>query len=56
MNYKAAVISSAWIATGAVSSVFVWFFADQIGNGLPLLLLVLAAIALTVVVSKFDAE
>ncbi len=55
MDYRAAIISSCWLAVAIISSVYMWIFADKIGDVLfgvflPVGLLVLAAIIVTVVV------
>ena len=55
MDYRVAIISSCWLAVAVISSVYMWVFADKIGDVLfgvflPVGLLVLAAIIVTVLV------
>ncbi len=55
MDYRAAVISSTWIAIALISVVYMWVFADKIGDVLfgvflPIGLLVLVALVVTVIV------
>ena len=57
MQYKTAVATSCWIAIAVIASVYMWLFADKIGDllfgvFLPVGLLVLAAIVVTVIVSN----
>jgi hypothetical protein len=62
MDYRAAIISSCWLAVAVMSSVYMWLFADKVGDVLfgvflPVGLLVFAAIIVTVVViSKSEPE
>jgi len=56
MDYRAAIISSCWLAVAIISSVYMWIFADKIGDilfgvFLPVGLLVLVALIVTSVVS-----
>ena len=56
MDYRAAIISSCWLAVAVISSVYMWIFADKIGDilfgvFLPVGLLVLVALIVTFVVS-----
>ncbi len=53
MDYRAAIISSCWLAVAVISSVYMWLFADKVGDilfgvFLPVGLLVFAAIIVTV--------
>jgi hypothetical protein len=32
MDYRAAIISSCWLAVAVISSVYMWLFADKIGD------------------------
>jgi hypothetical protein len=55
MDYRAAIISSVWIAIAVISVVYMWVFADKVGDilfgvFLPIGLLVLVALIVTVVV------
>ncbi len=57
MDYRAAIISSMWIAIALIAVVYMWVFADKIGDVLfgvflPIGLLVLVAIVVTVAVAK----
>jgi hypothetical protein len=59
MENRAAVILSSWIAIAVIASVYMYVFADKIGDVLfgvflPVGLLVLAATIVTVVVSNSD--
>ena len=62
MDSRAAIISSCWLAVAVISSVYMWLFADKIGDVLfgvflPVGLLVFAAIIVTVlIVSKPEPE
>ena len=61
LEYKAAVVASCWIAIAVIASVYMWLFADKIGDllfgvFLPVGLLVLAAIVVTVIVSNSGIE
>jgi len=56
MDYRAAIISSCWLAVAIISSVYMWIFAEKIGDVLfgvflPVGLLVLVALIVTFVVS-----
>jgi len=56
MDYRAAIISSCWLAVAIISSVYMWIFAEKIGDilfgvFLPVGLLVLVALIVTFVVS-----
>ncbi len=55
MDYRAAIISSMWIAIALISVVYMWVFADKVGDVLfgvflPVGLLVLVAVIVTVIV------
>ncbi len=61
MDYRAAIISSVWIAIAVISAVYMWVFADKIsdilfGVFLPVGLLVLAAIVVTVIVAGSESK
>ncbi len=61
MDYRAAIISSVWIAIAIISAVYMWVFADKIGDVLfgvflPVGLLVLAAIIVTIIVSNSESK
>ncbi len=61
MEYRAAIISSVWIAIAIISAVYMWVFADKIGDilfgvFLPVGLLVLAAIVVTVIVAGSESK
>jgi hypothetical protein len=61
MDYRAAIISSCWLAVAVISSVYMWIFADKIGDilfgvFLPVGLLVLVALIVTVVVSGSSSK
>ncbi len=61
MDYRAAIVSSVWIAIAIISAVYMWVFADKIGDVLfgvflPVGLLVLAAIIVTVIVSNSESK
>ncbi len=60
MDYRAAIASSCWLAVAIISSVYMWVFADKIGDILaiilPVGLLVLVALIVTVAVSKSEPE
>lgn len=54
MDCRAAIISSCWLAVAIISSVYMWIFADKIGDVLfgvflPVGMLVVVAIIVTVV-------
>ena len=56
MDYRAAIISSMWIAIALIAVVYMWVFADKIGDVLfgvflPIGLLVLVAIIVTLIVT-----
>jgi hypothetical protein len=56
VDYRAAIISSCWLAVAIISSVYMWLFAEKIGDilfgvFLPVGLLVLVALIVTLVVS-----
>ncbi len=55
MDYRAAIVASCWLAVVVISSVYMWLFADKIGDVLfgiflPVGLLVFVALVVTVVV------
>ena len=57
MDYRAAIISSTWIAIALISVAYMWIFADKIGDVLfgvflPIGLLVLVALVVTVIVAN----
>ena len=57
MDYRAAIISSVWLAVAIISVVYMWLFADKIGDVLfgvflPVGLLVLIAVFVTIFVSS----
>ncbi len=61
MDYRAAIISSVWIAVAVISVAYMWIFADKIGDilfgvFLPVGLLVLVAIVVTFVVINSSSE
>jgi len=61
MDYRAAVISSVWIAVTIIAAVYMWVFADKIGDVLfgvflPVGLLVIVAVIVTIVVSNSKPE
>jgi len=61
MDYRAAIVSSCWLAVAIISSVYMWVFADKIADAfgiiIPVGLLVLVAFIVTViVVSKVEPE
>ncbi len=60
MDYRAAIASSCWLAVAIISSVYMWVFADKIGDALgiilPVGLLVLVALIVTIAVSKSEPE
>ena len=56
MDYRAAIISSCWLAVAIISSVYMWIFAEKVGDilfgvFLPVGVLVLVALIVTFVVS-----
>jgi tellurite resistance protein TehA-like permease len=55
MDYRAVNISNVWLSIAIISAVYMWLFADKIGDilfgvFLPVGLLVLVAFILTIVV------
>jgi len=62
MDYRASIVASCWLAVAVISSVYMWLFADKVGNiffgiFLPVGLLVFVALIVTVVViSKPESE
>ena len=61
MDFRAAVISSVWIAVTIIAAVYMWVFADKIGDVLfgvflPVGLLVIVAVIVTIVVSNSKPE
>jgi hypothetical protein len=58
MDYKASIVASCWLAVAVISSVYMWLFADKVGDVLlgvflPVGLLVFVALIVTfVVISK----
>ena len=55
MDYKASIVASCWLAVAIISSVYMWLFADKVGDVLfgiflPVGLLVFVALIVTVVV------
>jgi len=55
MDYRAAIVLSCWLAVAVISSVYMWLFADKIGDVLfgvflPVGLLVFVAFIVTVIV------
>jgi hypothetical protein len=62
MDYKASIVASCWLAVAIISSVYMWLFADKIGDVLfgvflPVGLLVFVAFVVTVIViSKPESE
>jgi hypothetical protein len=55
MDYRASIVSSCWLALAVISSVYMWLFADKVGDVLfgiflPVGLLVFVALIVTVVV------
>lgn len=62
MDYRAAIVSSCWLAVAVISAIYMWLFADKVGDVLfgvflPIGLLVFVAFIVTViVVSKSDSE
>jgi len=61
MDYRAAIISSCWLAVAIISLAYMWIFADKIGDilfgvFLPVGLLVLVALIVTVVVSGSSSK
>jgi len=62
MDYRATIVSSCWLAVAVISAVYLWLFADKVGDilfgvFLPIGLLVFVAFIVTViVVSKSNSE
>ena len=62
MDYRATIVSSCWLAVAVISAVYMWLFADKVGDVLfgvflPIGLLVFVAFIVTViVVSKSNSE
>ncbi len=60
MDYRAAIVASCWLAVAIISSVYMWVFADKIGDALgviiPVGLLVLVALIVTVFVVYSGTE
>ena len=60
MDYRAAIVSSCWLAVAIISSVYMWVFGDKIGDAfgviIPVGLLVIVALIVTVVVVNSGAE
>ena len=55
MDYRAAIVVSCWLAVAVISSVYMWVFADKVGDVLfgvflPVGLLVFVALIVTVVI------
>jgi hypothetical protein len=55
MDYRASIVASCWLAVAVISSVYMWLFADKVGDVLfgiflPVGLLVFVALVVTVVV------
>ena len=55
MDYRASIVASCWLAVAVISSVYMWLFADKIGDILfgilfPVGLLVLVAFIVTVII------
>jgi hypothetical protein len=61
MDYRATVIASCWIAIAVLGSVYMWVFADKVGDVLfgvflPIGLLVLVALVVTIVLSNSNTK
>ncbi len=62
MDYRSAIVASCWLAVAIISSVYIWVFADKVGDVffgifLPVGALVLVALVVTVmVISKPDSK
>ncbi len=60
MDYRAAIVASCWLAVALISSVYMWVFADKIGDAfgviIPVGLLVLVALIVTVFVVYSGAD
>ena len=57
MDYKASIVASCWLAVAVISSVYMWLFADKVGDVLfgvflPVGLLVFVAFIVTVIVTS----
>jgi len=57
MDHRATIIASCWLAVAVISSVYMWLFADKIGDVLfgvffPVGLLVFIAFIVTVIVAS----
>jgi hypothetical protein len=55
MDYRASIVVSCWLAIAVISSVYMWLFADKVGDilfgvFLPVGLLVFVALIVTVIV------
>jgi hypothetical protein len=55
MDYRASIVASCWLAMAVISSVYMWLFADKVGDilfgvFLPVGLLVFVALIVTVIV------
>jgi hypothetical protein len=55
VDYRAAIVTSCWLAVAVISSVYMWLFADRVGDilfgiFLPVGLLVFIAFIVTVIV------
>jgi hypothetical protein len=55
MDYRASIVASCWLAVAVISSVYMWLFADKVGDilfgvFLPVGLLVFVALIVTIVV------
>ena len=54
MDYRASIVASCWLAVAVISSVYMWLFAEKVGDVLfviflPVGLLVFVAFIVTVV-------
>ena len=62
MDYKASIVASCWLAVAVISSVYMWLFADRVGDVLfgvflPVGLLVFLGLIVTVlVISKPESR
>ena len=55
MDYRASIVASCWLSVAVISSVYMWLFADRVGDilfgvFLPVGLLVFVAFIVTVIV------
>ena len=55
MDYRASIVASCWLAVAVISSVYMWLFANKVGDilfgiFLPVGLLVFVALIVTIVV------